>query len=479
VGLSSPTSWELNFSVGRKIGQITQGIKCDDAGKYDLIDEANAPDDYEGRRTRTGSGSPTPARALTWRGPNSRSAKRGAISLERTMSYKAIYAYPWDIVEAGRDAAIERFAELGLDTVTVAGAYHAGKFLRPHGTRGKVYFPEDGTVYFRPRSERYSQIRPLPNQLLSQGDPLRELCAQSRLSVNVWLVLLHNSQLCARHPEATVANAFGDRYVYSLCPAAPHVRDYAIALAADVASAYPVRGLSLETPGYLPYAHGYHHEFALNRPNAWLDNQLGLCFCDHCLDGARHAGVDAECLRRRVASDVQSYLASDVEFPSDMAEAFWLADTRSDGELKAYLDWRCEVVTSLVREIRAAAPEDVEIAVIPSVARPSAGAWYEGSDLAALARAAGILEACLYEPGSARVKADLFDLRRRLRGKARLRGILRPAYPDFNSRDDFVEAMRALGRDGVEEIGFYNWGHLRDSNLEWIPDGLAALAAPA
>jgi hypothetical protein len=117
--------------------------------------------------------------------------------------------------------------------------------------------------------------------------------------------------------------------------------------------------------------------------------------------------------------------------------------------------------------------------VIPSVARPSAGAWYEGSDLAGLAEAGAIVEACLYEPGAARVKADLFDLRRRMRGKGRLRGILRPAYPDFESRADFIEAMRALGRAGVDEVAFYNWGHLRDANLGWIPDGLAALAAAA
>jgi hypothetical protein len=391
------------------------------------------------------------------------------------MSYKAIYAYPWDIVEAGRDAALDRFSGLGLDTVTLAGAYHAGKFLRPHGKQGKVYFPEDGTVYFHARPERYGEIKPLPNSMLAQGDPLHDLCDQTRLSVNVWLVLLHNSQLGARHPQATVANAFGDRYVYSLCPSAPDARAYAVALAADVADAYLVRGLSLETPGFLPYAHGYHHEFALNRPNAWLDNQLGLCFCEHCRIGAQRAGIDAETLRRRVANDVETYLAGDLDFPADMAEAFWLADTRSDGELKAYLDFRCEVVTSLVREIRAATRKDAEISVIPSVARPTAGAWYEGSDLAALAEATGIIEACFYEPSAARVKADLFDIRRRLGGKGVLRGILRPAYPDLASRSEFVEAMRALGRGGVGEVAFYNWGHLRNAYLDWIPEGLAAL----
>jgi len=51
------------------------------------------------------------------------------------------------------------------------------------------------------------------------------------------------------------------------------------------------------------------------------------------------------------------------------------------------------------------------------VARPTGGAWYEGSDLGALASIAGIIEACFYEPSAMRVKADLFDIRRRLKGR--------------------------------------------------------------
>ncbi len=94
-----------------------------------------------------------------------------------------------------------------------------------------------------------------------------------------------------------------------------------------------VSGISLETPGFLPYAHGYHHEFALNRPNRWLDNMLGLCFCDHCVGAAEKAGIAAKKLKAEVAQDVSAYLASDIDFPADMAEAFWLADARADGEL--------------------------------------------------------------------------------------------------------------------------------------------------
>jgi len=392
------------------------------------------------------------------------------------MGYKAIYAYPWDLAETGVPDAVGRFQALGLDTVTVAGSYHAGKFLRPHGRAGKVYFPEDGTVYFKPDPARYGDIKPIANSMLADGrDMVRELSGQRQMAANVWLVLLHNTRLGTAHPEATVANAFGDRYVYSLCPSAPAARAYAIGLARDVTESYPVSGISLETPGFLPYSHGFHHEFALNRPNAWLNAQLGLCFCEHCLSAAKRAGVRVEALRKQIAEDIEAYLASDVNFPADMAEAFWSADLRADGDLRAFLDWRASVVTSLVREIRNVVRKDADVAVIPSVARPTAGAWYEGSDLAALAGAAGVIEACLYEPGADRVKADLFDVKRRLRGLGRLRAILRPAFPDFESKAEFLAAMRALGAGGVSEVAFYNWGHLRTSSVDAIAEGLAVM----
>ena len=149
------------------------------------------------------------------------------------MGYKAIYTYAWDLAETGVADALGRFGALGLDTVTFAGSYHAGKFLRPHG-KGKVYFPEDGTVYFKADPERYGAIKPVAHSTLAERDVLRELTNQRRLETNVWLVLMHNTRLGMKHPESAVANAFGDRYVYNLCPSAPDARAYAIGLARDV-----------------------------------------------------------------------------------------------------------------------------------------------------------------------------------------------------------------------------------------------------
>ena len=388
------------------------------------------------------------------------------------MTYRAIYAYPWDLADETVPGVVGEVAALGLDTVTIAGSYHAGKFLRPHGRSGKVYFPDDGTIYFNADAKRYGAIKPIASRLVREHDVLRELTHDARVATNVWLVLLHNTRLGEMHAHATVRNAFGDHYVYSLCPSCPDAREFAIALCVDVTSNYPVAGISLETPGFLPYAHGFHHEFAMVNTNRWLEGRLGLCFCDHCIAGAGQLGVDARRLQARVREDIDAYLSASDDFPGDMADAFWMHDIATDAALSSFLSWRCDVVTSLVRDIRAAVRRDAQVAVIPSVARPTGGAWYEGSNLRALAEAAGIVEASLYEPDVARVRADIYDTKRRLNGAGRLRGILRPGFPDLQSRSEFVAAAAACRDAGLSGIAFYNYGHLRRSHLAWIADAL-------
>lgn len=384
------------------------------------------------------------------------------------MTYRAFYSYAWDILERGIPNVIDEVTGLGMNTLSVAGAYHAGKFLRPRGTGGKTYFPEDGTVYFRPDMARYGKIKPIANHLLDEHDVFAELTAAGGIQVNAWMVLLHNTRLGMAHPEATVETAFGDRLVYSLCPSNPDARELAVALCKDVTDRYPVIGLSIETPGFLPSVHGYHHEFNLVKPNRWLDNQLGLCFCEHCRAGAKRAGIDADGLRAKVRADVESYLASDIDLPDDMADAMWLADTRTEPQMAAFLTWRCAVVTSLVAEIREAVRKDAAVAIIPSVARPTGGAWYEGTDLKALAAAAGIIEACFYEPSAARVLADAWDVKRRIGDAGALRGIMRAGHPDLNSAGEVAAAVAGLRAAGIEDVAFYNYGFYRQRSFDWI-----------
>ena len=64
-------------------------------------------------------------------------------------------------------------------------------------------------------------------------------------------------------------------------------------------------------------------------------------------------------------------------------------------------------------------------------------------------------------------------MKRRLGGAGKFRGILRPAWPDLQSRSDVVGAVTALRDAGITDVAFYNYGHLRQSSLGWIADALA------
>jgi len=391
------------------------------------------------------------------------------------MSNLSMFSYSWDLAENGVSNSVEEFKSLGINTVTLASSYHSGKFLRPKSKIKKVYFPEDGTVYFKSDASKYGEIKPISNSIYGDGQILRELTETKGLSVSAWLVLLHNTQLGTKHQDSAVQNAFGDPYVYALCPSAPEARAYAIGLAKDVTESYEVDGISVESIGFPPYEHGFHHEMSFVKPNKWLSQNLGLCFCKYCVAGAEKAGVDAKALKARVADSIHDYLEGDFDLPADMAEALWLADVEGDLDLRKFLEFRSQIVTSLAKEIRQNVRKEIEVSIIPSVARPTGGAWYEGSDLKALAETTGVIEACFYEPSTDRIKADLADIKRRTNSIGKIKGILRPAFPDLTSEAAVVDAVSVLWEGGVRDIGFYNYGHIRSQSLNWIKKALASV----
>ncbi len=391
------------------------------------------------------------------------------------MSNLSMFSYSWDLAENGVAKSVEELKKIGINSITLASSYHAGKFLRPKSVTNKVYFPEDGTVYFKSDASRYGDIKPIPNSIYGGGEVLRELTETKGLSVSAWLVLLHNTPLGTKHPDSAVQNAFGDPYIYALCPSAPAARAYAIGLCKDVTESYKVDGISVESIGFPPYEHGYHHEMSFVKPNKWLSQNLGLCFCKYCVAGAEKENIDAKALKARVAANIHNYLEGDVDYQNDMAEALWLADVASDPDLRNFLDFRSSVVTSLAKEIRSSVRKDAEVAIIPSVARPTGGAWYEGTDLKAIAETTGVIEACFYEPAIDRIKSDLADIKIRTNNIGKIKGILRPAFPDLTSEDAVVGAVSALWDGGVKDIGFYNYGHIRSQSLNWIGKALAAI----
>jgi hypothetical protein len=218
----------------------------------------------------------------------------------------AIWAYPWDVLDLGLDTVTRDFTErAGLNGINIAAAYHAGRFFQPRSPRRKTYLPEDGTVYFQPDPTLWSalRIRPQVAAIVAAGDVPRALTAareRSGLSVACWTVCLHNMRLGLLHPDACTRNAFGEPSLFNLCPSHPDVRAYAVTLVRDLSTGVRPDIVQLETPGFMPYGHGYHHEKDGVGLTAEDDFLLSLCFCDACAAAARQAGVDAEAARKTV-----------------------------------------------------------------------------------------------------------------------------------------------------------------------------------
>lgn len=391
------------------------------------------------------------------------------------MRTHSLYAYPWDLPGQGAvdvTALREELAGLGIDSLTLAASYHAGKFIAPR--RGRVVFPEDGTVYFRPDPARYGRVKPLQAAVVEQrADPFATLAREAGLPVHAWVVLNHNYRLGQLHPDLVVRNVWGDAYPYSLCPCQPAVQEYALALCTDLAGQGLAQSLRIESPGFLTYAHGFHHEFQQLEMNRWLDALLGLCFCARCLAGSQAAGIDSAALRLRVRGWLQRYLDSPVAPTAEMAAQWLLADLVSDPDLAAFVRWRCDQVSALVARIRAALPAAVGLAVIATCQQPHASALFEGMDLAGLARGGATLELPLYQPSAARTEADALDALRRIGPDAAPpRAILRPGPPDMQAPGQLADTLARLQGLGINDFAFYNYGMLRAHDLRALGDVL-------
>jgi hypothetical protein len=392
--------------------------------------------------------------------------------------YRAVYAYPWDVVQPGVLEFRNLVSAQGLSAVSLAISYHTGKFLSPRRRPGRVYFPEDGAVYFNPTVSRYGKIKPYahPDQELRQV--AAKIAEITDLEEHAWAVLFHNTRLGSNYPDAVVRNAWGDSYIYSLCPVNPQVAEYGVALVNDVALTLPVKSVVVETPGFLPYPHGYHHEFAQVQNQPWLEMFLGLCFCNHCLQQSHgDTGIDSSGVRARVATMLDSYMESPCEVPSDMAYAWITADLLQDAELLTFLRWRMQRISALVRQMRAVLPRNVALAIIPTVQRPSATSWLEGSNLKELAEAADFLEIPFYQPAASRAIADAWDSVRRVGGDtAKIRAIIRPGPPDLDAGKETTAAIKGLADLGIRNFAFYNWGLLRKPDFMRIGEALRAVS---
>jgi hypothetical protein len=217
------------------------------------------------------------------------------------------YLYPWDV--DADPGAPERIAGLGLDGVVLAAAYHAVRAVTPFHPRHRIVTRE-AAVYYRPDPARWRGSALAPVQADPPGS-FERAAARLRgrgLRVGAWAILTHGCRP-GDSPAACVKNAYGDRYPWALCAASAAVRDYATALAAEVAALEDADEIELEACGWYGIDHGGAHDKTGGAPAdpaaRWL---LSLCFCPACADAYARAGADPGELRAAVCSALDAAL---------------------------------------------------------------------------------------------------------------------------------------------------------------------------
>ncbi len=385
--------------------------------------------------------------------------------------HRSMWTYAWDLLDLGFDTALGELRDrAGLNCISLASSYHAGRFLQPRSPRRKVYFPEDGTIYFRPTPTHWQGLAIQPkvaDLIMEDGDVLGELVRRrdaGGLGVSCWTVCLHNTRLGLLHPGAVTRNAFGDPNYYNLCPSNPDARAYVCALVADLTHSYRPDFVELESPSFMGFVHEFHHEkdgVGLAPEDDFL---LSLCFCDSCRTRAAKAGVDAEAARKIVAQWIVE--ACERETPRPRFPDFPVGQLDTFAPFAAvheYLLWRSEPVTSLIAEMKARAHPSSRVVLIDL-----AGGWLGGCDLKAIGNVCDGAILCVYtlapEHGAEVIRGGRAAL-----GPEKFLGAgFRLFNGEVGGAEGLTARVNACVEAGAEGLNFYNYGLIPAKRLDWI-----------
>ena len=396
-----------------------------------------------------------------------------------TTADAALYLFPSDVLDEGLDAVVDRAAALGVDTLTVAVAYHQARDVVPHaGDKPRLRYRRDG-VFFEPDPSRWTGTTARPRVQSAEERQAVAALVASGVRVEAWTVFLHNTGLGEEHPDLAQRTCFGDRLLSNICPLNPAAGDYAAALADDVSA----RGLDVvaEALSGQTFAHGHHHERSFTPVSPLDEAVLGICFCEHCRTAGSGADLDVEEIAAAARARVQAAFGGVDGRPATQDA---LAETLG-GDVLAYLGAQQAGVTRLATRIadvvhahdRDLSYLDLTGAVLgyadgrPSGPPAAAQGWRLSIDPSAVAPVSDSYSVLAYASDPARLHDDVASYRAAL-GDTRLRVILRPGSPDTTSREHLREKVRAAHDAGADQVDFYNYGMYDQTVLDRIPFAL-------
>jgi hypothetical protein len=403
---------------------------------------------------------------------------------------RGLFVYPWDLLGEGVEPTLSALQNDTLCSVVgINCSYHSGRFFHPRHPeggalpyfRGRLNHRLGGAVSFRPSADLYGDapLPPVEEPLVEAGvlAEARDACRELGLGFNLWTVVLHNSTLGSAHPELCEQNVFGDVYRFSLNPAHPTVRSYARALVEDICRQFRPDTIMLESPTYLGFVHGDHHELTLANLDELTQLLLSLGFSEASRQGAERHGCNVEVLEREVRSllstlieDERGALSHEFRFGEPVS---LLLDYP---EIYSYLRYRLDVVTSLLAELReVAAGYGVKVGVTTSIfSRPTSRAWMEGTSLRAASRAVDALLSVSYFPDPAAVQGDILWVKTLSEGRP-FDVALDAGHPDALSEENLIAKARIAASEGAGAVFYYNYGLLTRRRLGWVRSANRAL----
>lgn len=386
-----------------------------------------------------------------------------------------MYLYPWDIGGSFADFTAE-YARLGLNAVAPALSYHHASVLSARS--GRTYRLPDAAVAFAPTGELYGRLKPeVHGETVRKGTArlLRDWCRNTGRHFCGWTVVLHNSTLGRRHPDACCQNAFGDRYTHALCLSHPEVRRYAEALVRDICLSLEPDSLMLESATVPSVFHGEHHEIAnvkLGPAAEWL---YSLCFCPDCMRAAGETdGVDSERARADAVATLQYLLNNETAIPGN-GQAQLAMLLLEYPALYAYQRARQAGVAAFVRSLSGVIRDHgVQCKLIPAARPyPATSVFLEGLSYAAVASDVDTLVPLVYGEGEtfASVQANV-----RLAGADTPVGMAMTLHPSrFPDRGGFLGAVADAARCQAGCAYFYNYSIASQARLEWVAEAAAIM----
>lgn len=386
------------------------------------------------------------------------------------------FAYPWDLLDEGPEAAVEAMAgEFGCNALALNANYHHARLLRPRAAGPKTLQLPGAVAAFQPQASLYpdDSLMPVPEPGLVKAGVLaraREACAREGLDFGLWTVGLHNSTLGERNRHLCMVNCFGDCYTYCLCPSHEQVQALLQGIIRDLCDQFQPDRIIQEAVGYLGLRHWVHHELFFAAWDEALELLLSLCFCPVCEQRAGAEGLDVEMLRRNVADWAERLLHHERgALPSLFAQSHVTSLLAEVPDLSGYLEVCADSVTELVVGLSStAAQQGTSLDLIPaSFQRPVSRAWLEGAHLGQLGEASDSLLIPAYHDSADQVAADL-EWAAWLAPDSTLAAGLNACDPAVGSAAGIAAQARACTEAGCQGIYYYNYGLLTPDRLNWV-----------